>query len=321
MSRAAAALLLSAACLLAPRVGAAGEPALPDAQGRDAVQADCRYLTTEDRPASRGEGRLVPAPFPDDDIFRPLLADPKQPQFYAAYQRLHSRATGETFNAGFVGFGEYFGLWGLRRPGCDGVQVGLTGAVFAQFHLHRSSSDLLNADYLVGIPVSLRRGLVSARLRLFHQSSHLGDEFLLGNPGVQRVNLSFEAIDALASVERRWWRLYGGGSVLVNKEPSSLDLFGAQWGLELRGPGFPSPFSGPTLGEVRMAPVFGADFKAFQQQDWAVTTSLVGGLEWSGPRSARRLRLLLSYLRGYNPYGQFFDQKIETFGIGLYFAF
>ncbi|HEX7127272.1 MAG TPA: DUF1207 domain-containing protein [Thermodesulfobacteriota bacterium] len=321
MSRAAAALLLAAACLLASGAGAAGEPVVPDLADRDAVRADCRYLTTEDRPASRGEGRFVPAPFPGDDIFRPLLADPKQPQFYAAYQRLHGRATGETFNAGFVGFGEYFGLWGLRRQGCDGVQVGLTGAVFAQFHLHESSSDLLNADYLVGIPVSFRRGLWSARLRLFHQSSHLGDEFLLGNPGVERVNLSFEAIDALVSVERRWWRLYGGGSVLVNKEPSSLDLFGAQWGLELRGPGFPSPLSGPTLGDVRIAPVLGADFKAFQQQDWAVTASLVGGLEWSGPRSARRLRLLLSYLRGYNPYGQFFDQKIETFGIGLYFAF
>ncbi len=313
--------LASLAGLATPGPAAAADaPAanLPEhASGRD----DCRYLTTEDRPASRGEGRFTPVPFPADDIFRPLLADPKQPQFFAAYQRLRARASGETLNAAFVGFGEYFGVWGLRRGGCDGVQVGLTGGVFAQFNLDAPSWDLLNADYLVGIPISARRGLWSARLRVYHQSSHLGDEFLLGNPGVERVNLTFEAIDGIVSVERRWWRLYGGGSALVNKEPSSFDGSGLQWGGELRGSRFSSPLSGPTLGNVALTPVFGADFKAFEEQDWAVTTSLAAGLEWSGERSARRLRLLLTYLRGYNPYGQFFDQKIETIGIGLYFAF
>lgn len=96
--------------------------------------------------------------------------------------------------------------------------------------------DLINADYVVGIPVSWRSGLFSTRLRLYHQSSHLGDEFLLANPGVNRVDLSFEAVEAILSLDAPggWGRVYAGGSYLVHREPAALERSGVQWGLELR---------------------------------------------------------------------------------------
>lgn len=34
--------------------------------------------------------------------------------------------------------------------------------------------------------------------------------------------------------------------------------------------------------------------------------------------STSRLRVLLDYYHGFSPYGQFFAQKIETVGFGLY---
>ncbi len=52
-----------------------------------------------------------------------------------------------------------------------------------QFDLSAPSSDLINTDYVVGVPLSWRSGGWSTRVRLYHQSSHLGDEFLLGRPG------------------------------------------------------------------------------------------------------------------------------------------
>ena len=49
-------------------------------------------------------------------------------------------------------------------------------------------------------------------VRVYHQSSHLGDEYLLRNR-VDRVNLSFEVVDALVSYDPfEWLRLYGAGS-------------------------------------------------------------------------------------------------------------
>jgi hypothetical protein len=118
---------------------------------------------------------------------------------------------------------------------------GLFGVVFAQFNLDIHSFDLLNADYLLGPVVTYRRGPWSARLRFYHQSSHLGDKFLLNYGlahGVDTQHPSFETVDLLVSLEDRWWRVYGGGGVVVlSKEPdlSSTPAF-VQYGFELRGP-------------------------------------------------------------------------------------
>ena len=67
-----------------------------------------------------------------------------------------------------------------------------------------------------------------------------------------------------------------------------------------------------------IAPVFGADFRSVEQLGWNINTNILGGLEFSRKPSTRRLRLLLNYYRGRNPFGQFFDQKIESYGFGVY---
>lgn len=272
---------------------------------------DCRY---EQRNGAPGQSA-----FPKDDVFRPLLADPKQPQFFASWQATRVRTNQTSANIGSVGFGENFGFY-TRREGCNGWQVGILAGVFAQFNLDAPSKDLINADYVVGIPVSWRSGGWSTRLRLYHQSSHIGDEFLLGRPGFDRVNLSFEEVEAIISYDYRWARLYAGGGHLMHREPVSLDRNRAQWGFELRGPTLPSPILGKALEGLFITPILGADFKSFEELKWIINTNVIGGLEWSMDGSTRRFRVLLNYYHGFNPYGQFFAQKIETIGFGLYLA-
>jgi hypothetical protein len=286
--------------------------------GRPAI--DCRYesgAAGNETAADRSKG----VPFPSDDVFRPLFADPKQPQFFAAYQAVHVRQANTSANIGSVGFGENFGLYSRRR-GCNGWQVGILAGVFSQFNLDAPSSDLLNTDYVVGIPVSWRSGLLSLRARLYHQSSHLGDEFLLGNPGLNRVNLSFEEVEALLSLDAPggWGRVYAGGGYLLHRTPD-LERSKVQWGFELRGSTMRSLLFGETVGALLVTPVLGADFKAFEELAWNVNTNAVAGIEWSRATGTRRFRLLFNYYRGFNPYGQFFNQKVETFGVGLYLAF
>lgn len=272
---------------------------------------DCRY-------EQAGEG-LRNSAFPKDDVFRPLLADPKQPQFFASWQATRVRSNQTSANIGSVGFGENFGFY-TRRNGCNGWQVGVLAGVFAQFNLDAPSKDLINADYVVGIPLSWRSGGWSTRVRLYHQSSHIGDEFLLGRPEFNRVNLSFEEVEAILSYDNRWARLYAGGGHLIHREPVSLDRNRAQWGVELRGPTMPSPILGSALDGLFITPILGADFKSFEELKWIVNTNVIGGIEWSMEGSTRRFRILLNYYHGFNPYGQFFAQKIETVGFGLYLA-
>ena len=192
-------------------------------------------LTFTAVPGARGEETPVANEsarnfLPVGELFWPLLADPKQPQFYVSARNY--KVSGETVTAAAVAYGETFGLYRWNRPQ-GRWQVSLAGALFAQFDLESASHDLVNADYTLGVPVSYRRDAWSVRLRVYHQSSHLGDEFLLRNHP-ERINLSFESLEVLASREGQKWRGYFGGEYVIHREPSDLRPGGLHGGVEYR---------------------------------------------------------------------------------------
>jgi hypothetical protein len=116
---------------------------------------------------------------PSGRLFDPLIADPRWPHFSVVYQRYLDDE--ELEDVGAVSLGTTIGIYENDFPGAGRWQVGVQGAVFAIFDLNAPSSDLVNADYWFGIPLSYRYKNLSATFRGFHQSSHLGDEFLLRN--------------------------------------------------------------------------------------------------------------------------------------------
>ena len=259
------------------------------------------------------------AGLPSGDVFCPLMADPKGLHSFLSYQRTIGEDDSLS-TIGSVGIADQFGIarWNGSTPG-NGVQLSISGGVFAQFDLGTPSLDLLNADYVVGIPLTIRRDAFSMRLRLYHQSSHLGDEFLLRTTDSGRVNLSFEAAEAIISVEGPLLRLYGGGEFLFHKSPDDLERLVAHGGAELRP--LTSAISLGSAGGVR--PVAAIDLKSSQEQDWKPSISIRAGLEFERTRGAdppsRRWSLLLESYRGPSPYGQFFAEKIQYFGLGAHF--
>jgi len=275
------------------------------------VVHDCRY-DPDNGGASNGA-------FPSDDVFRPLIADPKQPQFFAIWQSTTKRSNGTSANIGSVALGENFGFY-TKRYGCDGVQVSLLTGVFSQFNLDEPNAELINTDFNVGVPVTWRLENWSARVRYYHQSSHVGDEFLLNHPGFNVVTYTYEEVEAILSYDYKWARMYAGGGVLVHREPAWIDRNRVQWGFDVRLPSIASKL-GPVFERMRVIPVLAADFKALEELDWIINTNLLAGIELSRPDSFRRFRVMFNYYHGFNPYGQFISQKIESFGIGAYFLF
>lgn len=290
-----------------------GAPQQDDKDKKVEAMIDCRYDRTAVGETSEA--------FPSDDVFRPIMADPKQPQFFALWQHTNPRNGGSAYNLGSIAIGENFGFY-TKRTGCDGWQVGLLTGVFAQFNLDTSNAALINTDFNVGIPISWRAGNWSARLRYYHQSSHLGDEFLISNPGFTRLTVSIEEVDAILSYDYRWLRLYGGGGYLVHREPSFLDAGRVQWGFEARAPAMRTQILGSLVDRLVVTPVLSADFKSMEHHGWLIDTNVLGGFEWSRTGSRRRFRIMATYFYGHNPYGQFFiTQKIESIGLGAYFMF
>ena len=256
--------------------------------------------------------------FPQDQAFCPILADPKEARSFVSLLRGTFRSlddpSGEGSIIASVGLGDNFGLvrWGGPAPN-EGVQLDVVGSIFAQFDLGTPSNDLINADYIIGLPLTFRRSGFSTRVRVYHQSSHLGDEYLLRSEDIDRQNLSFESVEFLASQELGPLRVYGGGERIFRREPGTLPLELFHAGAELR-----------TGRAGRVQFVSGLDLKATDLHDWSPAVSGRVGLEvaryGSGGHPARLVTLMLEFYQGPSPYGQFFQDDISYLGVGLHFG-
>jgi len=256
--------------------------------------------------------------FPQDQIFCPTVADPKEPRSFVSLLRGTFRSLDDPSGKGTsivsVGLGDSFGLvrWGGPRPN-EGVQLDVVGSIFAQFDIGAPSNDLINADYLIGLPLTFRRRGFSTRIRLYHQSSHLGDEYLLRDEDIERQNLSFESVEILASQEIGFLRLYAGGERIFRREPDTLPSKVFHGGVEARSGG---------AGPARF--VAGVDVKTTTLYDWSPAVSGRVGLELArrgpGDHPARLVTLMLEIYEGPSPYGQFFQDDISYVGVGLHFG-
>ena len=255
---------------------------------------------------------------PQGQIFCPLAADPKAERSFASYLRgdfatIADPPPGTDSNIAAVGFGDSFALfrWAGRTPG-NGIQFDIAGAVFSQFNLDRPSFDLVNADYLVGLPVTARYAGFSMRVRPYHQSSHLGDEFLL-NRQPERINLSFESVEVILSQELGPLRVYGGGEAFFRREPADLASRLIHAGGELR----PILFGG---GRVLLA----FDWKLVDDGSWSYAWNARGGIELARVPSPghppRVVSLVFDYYEGIAPYGQFYRDDIRYIGVGIHLS-
>ncbi len=249
--------------------------------------------------------------FPTGDLFKPLLADPKEPRFYLSYRVFNYRS--EVFHVAAGGYGEFFGLYrSVDTSGGFSWQSSFGGGIHAQFDIDAPSFDLVNADYTIGFPFSFRRGAESYRFAVYHQSSHLGDEFLLHN-NVERIELSFEALELIGSYEWTAWRTYYGGEYIIHQGPTGLKPATLHGGAEYYG-------TDKIIGRARL--VGGLDVKIDQEHDWTADSSLKFGLQFDGSSSnGRYIRLLAEGYEGFTPYGQFYNYRTDYVGIGVYLGF
>jgi len=254
---------------------------------------------------------------PQGRIFCPLVADPKAERSFVSYLRgdfatIANPGPDAQTNIAAVGLSASFAIFRLagRRSG-DGVQLDLEGSVFSQFNLDAASYDMINADYLVGLPLTLRSAGFTTRLRVYHQSSHLGDEFLLSRQP-ERINLSFESVELILSQEVGFLRVYAGGETFFRREPDDLADRLGHAGVELR----PVLFGGGRL-------LAAVDVKAVRGEDgrWDPAWNARAGLEIaripSPGHPPQVITLFVDYYDGVAPYGQFYREDIRYVGFGF----
>lgn len=267
--------------------------------------------------------------FPQGQLFYPSMASPKEPRTHITYlvlklpdDSLETTGNGveedDSINIGSVGFGDSFGIvrwsgWGKD----DAWQLNISGAVLAQFNMDADSMDLINADYIIGFPLSYRNGPFSARARFFHQSSHLGDEFLLlpqlETLRVTRINLSFETIELLGALEWNGIQLTAGPSYIVHTDSElKRNSFQANIDYQSREPVFK-----PTIRLFTSVM-----WHSWEETDWDSDFNVKAGVNIRSPYTEKRaIQIFCEYYNGNLPFGQFYKLRTEYYGAGINVSF
>jgi hypothetical protein len=190
--------------------------------------------------------------------------------------------------------------------GADALVVGLEGAVFARFAFQVLERDLVNTDWVVAVPVVWRRSAHWVRLRYYHTSSHLGDEYGQRHDVTPR-NFSRDGVDAAVYARAsRTVAAYGIAFLSVNAHPVRSHGSHVRVGVEVE-PGGREPG------------------KPFLALDVHLETSAADGPRvasqagvWLPSPSDRPLRLALELVTGPVPMGQLHGIQATQLGLGLY---
>lgn len=245
---------------------------------------------------------------PQGDIFRTPLAGHAESANYLSFVRFEPDG-GEGFTAALTSLGLSFPFYRLEdsRVGGD-WQFGLFAAAQSQFNMSEMSDPLLNTDYFVGLPLSFRNQRWSARARLFHQSSHLGDELLLSGDAPEREDLSYEAADLLVAYTLpSGWRLYAGGAYILSSDLPKLGDASGHSGIDYLS-GLPVLWSGHLMLALDMLSADAFDPK--------IQWHGIAGLRFARQHGAGGLTLGVQAFHGPIPFGQFFDDATADF-VGL----
>ncbi|MGE0198631.1 MAG: DUF1207 domain-containing protein [Simkaniaceae bacterium] len=261
--------------------------------------------------------------FPQQTVlYAPMVANPRETIYSAAYH-IGDHIMGTKSIA--VSLGDDFPIFRWRNvfPWRGDLQIDIQAGIWSVFkmgvHYNGEISELINTDYLVGFPLSYAVDKWAFRLRVYHVSSHLGDEYLVHNPGVERVNPSMEAIDFFISYQvNSALRLYVGPGWVFHSDktyPITPPLY-IEWGGEVRLLGYKS-FYHKLYGTAFLA----IYIRNWQVNHWNLDGTYMAGYEWSKLQGVgRKMRLFVDYHRGYSE-GQFFKDRTSYTGFGLSWGF
>ena len=258
-------------------------------------------------------------------LFPPLVADPRQPTYSVALREWDS-VVGKTAVA--VSLGDDFPIfrWHEVFRWHGDMQIGIEAGVWAVFNFRNHANneemcELVNTDYFLGIPLTYAVDRWSYRLRLYHISGHLGDEFLVNHPSFleQRRNPSFEATDFFGSYQvSSGIRVYGGAGVILHSDKSfRLKPLYIQYGAEFRAFGRKFYYH-----KLYGTPFFAAHIENWQQHHWSFDSTAKLGYEWSKLQGiGRKVRIYIDYHQGFSYEGQFFNNRVHYGEVGFSWGF
>jgi len=198
----------------------------------------------------------------------------------------------------------------LLRGGANPVSLGFGTEVYGRFNLTNPKSALVSDDWTVGFNLKADLGHWRPAFELYHESSHLGDEY--------RDDFDASRLDWTRELATGWLGYvagpltFTGGITRVLRDQLSLTGWAGTLAADYRG-----PLLRP-LG-IRLMPVAGLYADSWEDTDWKVSTSARVGVAVPGA-GHREFGFGLIGHWGRSTQRQFYLRPSEYYGAELRFV-
>jgi hypothetical protein len=256
---------------------------------------------------------------PNNLIYTSYLAGPKEPRIGSVwFDDTSPDVVNPSRHEGWLWDTTLGGRASILRYGSDtvvhpqGFEVQIEGAAFVRLD-PQDDRDLRSADYRFGVPLVYGVGRWQTKLAYYHNSAHLGDEFMIKHPyAYPRLNYVRDVIVwGNSYYPLDWLRIYGE----------------VGWSFFNDGGSQPWEFQfGTELIQARPTGIHGAPFLAIngisrQELDWGGNVCAQAGWAWRGRRSEKLYRIGFEYLYGSDPQFAFTPRNQNRAGIGMWYDY
>jgi len=232
------------------------------------------------------------------------------PRAYGLVGRVLSIRRGESrFGAEQEGeaiLGENFPVVALKR-GPRPIVLGIGSQAYGRFSLDDSKSALISMDWVAGLNTTAVLGVWALTIQLYHESSHLGDEYA-NDFGAGRLDWTREVVAGWASYGPGDLRITGGASYVLH-DGLNLPKTGAALGIDFHG-------NRHRRYTRTVQPVIGLYTEAISATRWRLSTSAKLGVAFVGERGPRLGVGLIAH-DGLSTQRQFFREESQYIGLEL----
>ncbi|NNJ26321.1 DUF1207 domain-containing protein [Alienimonas chondri] len=249
-------------------------------------------------------------PLPASLLFKPYMAGVKATRMAGIINAVDGGRTGDVALDGSLGARVGILRFGEGGPEADGWQLDVAAAAFPRLNVSENV-DVDATDFRAGVPLSYRSGPTAVSFGYDHISTHIGDEFMVRNPGFQRVNYSRDALLlGLRHALSDDLTVYGEVGYAFARD-GGADPWVFQLGTE-----FYRELSVSTGG-----PVAAANVQMREECNYGGRFTSLAGWQWREPESGRLLRVAAQYEAGKTPYYELFEEDASSLGFGLFYDF
>lgn len=245
---------------------------------------------------------------PEGLMYKSYLAGVKEPRFAAQWVKdREGRWLWDIALGGRVGIVRH-GTSDALDP--QGWQIDMEGAAFPRLDLH-NKMDLVACDYRFGIPFTHALGRHHYKIGYYHISSHLGDEWMIRHPEIQRINY---ARDSMVAGYSFYWRpelrLYAETAYAVGTGEGT-EPWEFQFGVEYS----PAQPTGP-----RPVPFMAINGHLREEVDYGGNIVVESGWQWRG-QTGHLFRMGVQCNVGKSDQFEFYDQYESKVGFGIWYDY